>query len=55
MNRLVLIGCELIVEFDRALVVDWVGRAHLKENIALAAQRLAFFRRTGVTLQYFII
>src|SRR5882724_4769118 len=49
-NRLVLIGSELIIEFDRTLIIIWIGCAHLKENVGLAAQRLAFFGETGITL-----
>src|SRR4029077_20805764 len=42
-NRLVLVGGELIIDFDRKLVIVWIGCAHLKENVAFATQRLAFF------------
>src|SRR5438552_2642734 len=47
MRRCIFIRCQLIVSFNRALVVLRVGRGHFEKNVALAANCFAFFPRAS--------
>src|SRR5580704_5271936 len=55
MGRRFPIRRQSIISFNRTLIVLRIVRCQLKENVALAANRLAFFRRTRGSIQHFII